>query len=307
MATWTGAALTADELAQLALDKPLIGAAQAGDLITAAASMRWVAGALGDFGDTDRGDTNFPILLAVDRKHHARTKPSGASGTTFSLLFNFGATPPDIDSIFIVGHNLGTLGSTVLTVTVADNNLLTTNPRLLFTSAGIVTDNRIAILGLDDAVNDPSRISDGQYWRIGLTTSVSGLPQFGEIWFSRRRQLFHHSDLPYGDTDEETNTIRAESESGVIFDNTLAEGRSVKKAKIRTKNSDEEAPLDGWWTDAGRGAKGFVWVEKPSTAPNTFQVYKSDGKPRKSAPLQGPFDRVWSINMKEQGPFIAVE
>jgi len=55
---WSGAALSSDELAWAADDKPILGSNAA---MGALSASRWVAGAAGDFTDPDISDSDYPV------------------------------------------------------------------------------------------------------------------------------------------------------------------------------------------------------------------------------------------------------
>jgi len=311
---FSGGPLSSAELANKAADKPIINGRQAGDLTSAV--TKWVVGTItGTTAALDDTDPQFPAKLALDRKHHAATRPDTAD-TLFTFAVSLLEQPTDpinsnkiaVDMIHMMETNFGDLGGATLVFQVADDILHLTNNTTVATlvyASGSDANVRRTILDLDDGTNDPARIVS-QFWRIGITLGASGIPQIGEFWLGRRRQLIHQTQRPATDLNQQSTIIGNESDSGVLQEYTKSVGKAVRNDLIVNNDTVELSDINGWWSDGVRAGRGFTYIEKPETAQDTFHVFKvSDNAKR--LPLVGPVDREFALSLIEQGPHLELE
>jgi hypothetical protein len=291
---WSSESLAAYETAQLALDKPLLAAqmipvspdyakwssfndVQTGDITT------WV----------DRSSTSQPARFAYDGRPGLITTTSGGYSNIMFYSMDFGSLI-EFDSVFIIGHNFGSLGLTVgVTIEVSDDNAFTTNLTTVADFGSPSDDSRMASLSLTGG-----RISS-QFVRLGISNGGSGtiIPELGEIILGRRRQLEYKPQRPYDIYALSEESSITKSPNGVI-------SKTVYSRRGRELTGDLWVTDDTYLADLVtfyRQCRGpFVWVENPNSAPSSWHFMMRDGP--LSIPETNPGLRSYRLVADEQGP-----
>lgn len=291
---YSKAQLSAGDAALLAADKPILCGPNAGAVTGVTA---WWNNVKSFAAGSDQSATSQPARYAVDEYNHVLTYPN-AAGTTWYLLFDFGAAGIEFDTILLVKHNVN---GVTYSVEVADNNAFTTNLEALVNGAVIGTSKRYPSLTLFGG--NGYRYSTVRYVAITFASGGAITPQVGEVWFLRRRQLKFRPSLPYDDRFGQTRRDESETYGGII--QTVARGQPQRRMLDAQWSTYETAYIDdlhAWIYAVEGGNRPFVWFERPTTDPNEAYVFKSSDD-LWQLPLLGPLERRASLRAKEQGPY----
>ena len=297
------AALTSQEIALAAADKPILASTPDPDKLTAGWEVGTVTGTIAGANDTD---ADFPALRAWDGLPGLATRPN-ASNTLFTFVMEH-TTGIEFDAIGFLNHNFDTLGMTALVLQVADDTGFTTNLRTLTTldpSALLTADRRFADLVLFHTGSTPLRYSQVQFMRLGMTLGGAGIPSIGQIVFIRRRQLQLEPNRPWDPTDRQSSVDNFESRGGVISTVPRFKGRRQITANLNPSTSPLVGPfqqdLIDWFDDTEQGTLPWVWVDTPDATPDDFFFMRLP-QPELEYPFVTPFTREFTLRGIEQGP-----
>jgi len=287
----------ATELADLALDKPLIGAN-----VTPRIPERERWNQTGTYAAADDTAAGYPIHRLHDADPEYVTKPDTAATTQYiNLRFT---NPVDVDHIAIgPGHNLGTLALTGLAFEVDRNQdgvFTAVDSCDLVAAFPMSSDNRILQLDLDPGggVGTPQRFTDVEYCRLKMTKGTNFTPEITELIIGSRYQFPRWPNKPFnqnniGDLTETSDP----SKGGGIDKTTFAEGQFILDGEWTLK-SGETTRLRSTWKQM-RGS--LIWCWEPSSAPNSFHMLVRDGD-RLQLPFVGHKTHSFEITGIEQGP-----
>lgn len=304
---WSTADVGATELALMALDKPIISAANA---LYDADAVEWSAA--GSFAGADITLSGYPIARAYDGHTHLQTKPNAAATTQY-LLFNLDSAATDIDFIAIMGHNFGTIGGLTVTAEISDVSTFSgadpSTKEIASWSPGSSND-RLIELELNHSGSGSSnaqRYSTVPYFRLKMTKVSSFTPAIGEIILGRRRQLKHAPNMPWDDKNLSSEVRRTTSVSGVVTQYVFHKGRRELEANFNPHEVTYKDQFETWFkSDAAFGTRPFIWIDEPSTSPEAYHLMVLE--PEFQFPGVGPHERNYKIKAVEQGPhFLALE
>lgn len=293
---YSSADLSANELAWMADDKPLLNAR---NWVRGASTHLWDADGVSTF--TDISASGFPATAAYDSHMHVVTKPNAAATTQYFVV-DYGSEAMEIDCIFILGHNFSSVGGGLdVTVEIADDNAFSSN-MIEIASWSPSSDARLVALDLDHGTGTSQRYSSVRYLRV-IMTGTSHTPEIGELILGRRRQLKHNPIVPWDDGHLRSKVATFESSSGVRTQYVHHRGRRVINARNSltdsTLISELQTMLGG--AESQWGTLPIMWVDQPTTDPNSaYWMYLEN--PELAMPLQGPTERMLNLQLVEQGP-----
>lgn len=299
---WSSIALTAQELSDLAADKPLLGELRAlgTGIVT---SAKWVAGATGTFVDADITDNTALASRAYDGHSDEQTCPN-TTGTGFTFLIDFGAAGIELDGFAIMNHDLFSDGCTGLTLGIADSSNFVTNPATLVSinpSSYLSADRRFFIK-TDHLAGSGRRYTGVRYVRVGLSYGGAQKPQIGELLFARRRQLSWKAVRPYDDEQRRSESTEHEARSGKLLSYVWRRGKRTIRHQFQVPDATEAAKFTGFWDNTYQGARRFIFIENPGTSPNDFNLVRNPTTAELALPYQGPTERAFSLEADEIGP-----
>ena len=292
------AALTAEEIALAAADKPILASTPDPDQLDAGWETGTISGTLA--GATDDA-ANRPAERAWDGLPGLQTLPDATfAANTLVMESSVGI---EFDFVAYLNHNFFTIGATTVTLQVADDTGFTTNVRSLSTlnPAGGSTDRRLADLSLFHTGGTPLRYSGVQFMRLQISSGGSLLPKIGQVILGRRRQLKHEPNRPWDPTDLYSSLDRFESRGGSITDTPRFLGRREIHANLNPDASPHVQDLVDWYAGIQYGRLPLVWFDRPTGAPNDFYFMKMI-EPNFQYPYIAPFVREFNLNAVEQGP-----
>ncbi len=312
----SSAALSASELAHVTAGHPILVASNA--IRDPVSDPRWVNSAAGNYTDDDWTDSQYPTSFLYDGHGHLRSRPAYAqmpyiySGEGYWRL-PFRIDPDtDFDCAAIIGHNLGTIGGSFIVALQVDDRADFATALQIATWTPVTTDRRLSSVVLKHTGTDARRYSGYTYGRVILehNNTDAFLPQIGEVWLGRRRQITHKPRIPYDDASFDGRTIDVETESGAHVSYVQFRGRRTLAASIRTDDTTEIADIRSWFSEADYGMRHFLWIEDPSTPStvnaNTYLMRLSE-MGRLTFPLGGPTHREWTLEALEVPPFLSAE
>lgn len=291
---WSSAALSADELAQMAADKPILGGSQ---VLEDATDAQWRQS--GSFASgSDETDSDWPARRAYDRQDYLQTRPDSSQNTWY-MIFQLPAV--EFDFLAIFNHGMG--GETV-SAEVADDNAFSTNLQEIYsvTAGG----GRIVSFSLKHTGSDALRYSSVDYFRLKVV-GTNILPRLGEIWLGRRRQLDQQPLVPWDEKAKRSSVDYFESASGVRHAYIRNQGQRLMAATFNPHTTTYKDAIENWFSDCDYGGSPFVYCDKPTTSPTDAVVMSLDA-PELVFPQVGPFERNVTIMASELGPnYLALE
>lgn len=322
--TLTGAEIPTAEQNALSNDKPLF---LSRNELRMSTQPRWTTD--GQHGSADSAATGFESFKAYDNLPNMTTKLT--TGVVDNLVhYNFLTnTSAEMDSVALVNHNLATIAGVLggdITVTV---QIDVTSPTPSGTFAEIhspsvtvittTSDPRLLILDLESqAAETPYRFTGRQYWRISFSSAGSdfsttdGQPAFGQLYVGRRRQMGTKANSPFTEFNQISDSKRFTAKSGMKVDQFNNTGmvafprRHVNGFGVGKSGIDEPETLKSVWTDSKQGRNGMIYVEDPSTDPDTHYWMRFSENSFTQTRV-GPLQINTSYSLLEQPPFLANE
>lgn len=318
--TYSTSTKSASEQAALAADKTLFLTRNACRNLTG--SPYWLAWS----GVTStNADTLYEPGWAADGQCDEPTSPALQSPAvdTYDLIFplktSVDGVTNEISAIVLFGHNLNALAralSATLDITVNVGN-----------SSSFVGAPVVAEWVLTGGYHNPPLVSvnldpgftvySGVAWlrvRIESTVAFSGtMPQIGEVFAGRSRQLGRRPDRPFDAKSATSNLARARTKTGAILSyERYAHVGDVKLTYTaydgtdRDTGLDDVATLEAWYQDLRAGAEPFVFIDKPGTAPEEAQFVALDPPERRINFFDINLGEI-SISLIEYPPFLGPE
>lgn len=305
---YAAADITAAEITGSAADAPLLVGTSVVESAKSNAGfeLRWNAD--GNFATADATETANPVTRSYDRHWHADTRPN-SSGTERWLLFKSGTAINfnEFDAAVIMGHNLGANTAT-LSLQVSDDPDVGTNGTEIATwTPSAPTGNnesRLVSVDLDDAANsNPQAFTAVQYIGVKITAAGGFVPQIGEVWLGKRRQMYKRPRMGYNPDASASRTVTATSLTGVKTRYTKSRSGQVLSAQFVTDTAVAASVVTDLWADTNQGTKPFVWIEEPTTAPATARIMLLDSPVLPGGTYLSGRVRTWDLGMTETGPF----
>ena len=290
-------ALSTQEIDDAALDKPLLSGDGAQSRV---AAIEWSDA--GSFAGASLEDASYPTGRAYDRGATTRTRPSTAAATRY-LLFNLATSPPDIDFIAIINHNLGTIGGGA-TVAFEIANGSTFAGAISLASWTPTTNVRLVDLTLGGGNN---RYTTVPYARLVFTNLGASKPEVGEVWFGKRRQMPHWPQHPWEPAHVEgADNEVFDADGGDLVTYQRHGGRFEQSMEMKFATDANAAILTGFWSDCSYGAKKGIVIPKPNSAPTRAHLCAWPGGLPPPAPMT-PSKRRYRLDMREAAPFYSSE
>lgn len=284
------------EQAAIAADKTLFVTKNA--LRSLAGTPYWVAW---NGGTSANADSIYEAVWAADGQADEPTMPALQSPAvdTYDLVFNLDTTVDGnynrISDVAIFGHNLNTLSlamtkTITVSVQIADSSAFTTGLATLatWTLTGGYRDLPLVSVDLASAYT----IYEGAPWlrvRIECTAAFSGtMPQIGEVFAGRSRQLGRRPDRPFDPRSATSNITRQRTKTGSIasyerytYAGDVRLTYTAYDGTDRDTGLDDVATLEAWYQDLRGGAEPFVFIDSPGSAPEEAQFVALDPPERK--------------------------
>jgi hypothetical protein len=269
----------------------------------------------------DDSATNSPASNATDRRASRVTKPTTARLIQY-LALDLGSTfAADVDLAAVIGANLGAIsadGSGTLTVAldVADDSAFVTGKQTVWTQtvAGDTKNQRLVsmvgtVLGLAHTGAAALRYTGARFWRLKISrASGTFIPQIGDLWLGRRRQMRSKPLLPADPDATITNAGEHKAASGPITRYIYSSGQASRPFRWWIVTNAEATDLASWWSESKRG-KAFLFILKPTTAPRAALIMLSSlefSRPV-SATTASDYQRRWEPTFVEQDTFYDLE
>jgi hypothetical protein len=295
------AAVTANELAALAANKPLI---VADNVLRRATAFRWTS--TGVITAPDLSDIDHLPSKAFDGHLDVETFPAVALTTNYYLNFTIPGNEV-FDSLILKP----TIVPSVCTLNVGiDDDPAWGSPIIIHTSV-LNSANRLIDIDLTSGVNGNRRFTDYQNIRLHFTAGAAfACPRIGEFILGRRRQLSSKAWYPYD--------AEAVGSEGSQF---KARGRKRKRhvyAKGFTDvqgtwvvhdgdyGLDDVITIRTLWEECDYGNENVIYIEDPATNPTLalFSEFQNDAELRElRMPKEDVTERRWEVDLAEQPPF----
>ena len=298
---WTSAALSSDEQAWRSADKPLMAVQS---IPVAPTVCRWSE--IGAITSTDRTATGYPTSRAFDGKPHLVTKPDTTVSNNWYLTFDFGKGI-EFDSLFIIGHNFGTLGLLGVTLEIDDGNPnpgdtpdgTFTNTKVVGSITSFPDDTRLIDGVLKHTGSDPLRYSDVQYARLRMAKGSAITPQLGQVYFARRYQLQYKPNLEFDPDNLQIDNDIIKSRGGVKSKYVHSMGEYDLSASFTPDDSSRITDFINFYK-ADYGRRPFIWSYDPSTDSDGWRLMVLESA--LNTPMVNSSQRKISIEATEQGP-----
>jgi hypothetical protein len=273
---YTTGSVSAAELADLAADYPVFLGQQ---VLAAPVAAHWQVGTtVGTIPGSNDTAVGYPVARAGDRSGRLITK-ANATSTAHSLVFQ--VAPCEIDCFAIIGHNWGAGNGVIFVLQIADDANFTTN--LINVRSGIVAANNYNRIALENFAGTDARYANVEFFRLQIAASASFVPEIGELWVGRRRQLSRNVRVP-ADRDRLTTDVRElETRSGNVTRYIRHRAASRRNIGLTATSQTERDTLVDLYRDAEYGTGNVLFWEEPNTDFNKVRVMEM--KPDFSMPF----------------------
>lgn len=292
------AAISAADLAYLAADKPILGY----QAIPVAPTVIWHNSG----STTDRTDPLQPARRAYDGFPGWPTVPTGVSADkTWYLSFDLGVYGVEFDFVALVNHNLGTNhsgGALTVTLEIDDASNFASAISIPVTVTTGASNTRLMALSLKHTGSDALRYSAVRYARLKITRGATNFtPSIGELIFGRRLQMYNKPTVPYDTYAKRDQSEKSETQGGIRYLYTYCKGKRLLSASWRIADATLMASISSWMASASYKSRGFVWIEAPYTAPNSWHLMTADDAAFDMPCDDNPVARNFALTAQEQG------
>jgi hypothetical protein len=299
------AQLGATSRANAAANKPLLVGAHS--LRDVPSSVQWRTSGSWAAGSDGTDTTNGPASYLWDGFVDLRSKPSSAQATWY-LIINHSATLTAFDCIFIISHNLGTLGGVTVTYEVADDNAYTSNLVQVASWAVTTSTKRLVALKLDHTGAGIARqYTSVQYSRLKIVAAGAVTPEIGELILGTRRQLTRKPNREFDPDHLRSYASKFRGGTRKVTSYVEAQGQKILNARFEPDDSTEQNDIRAFWqSDLDMGSHPFVWVPDPESYPE--KAYVMDAPLDFALPDFSVGQVRWDLVSEEQGDqFVALE
>lgn len=253
---------------------------------------RWTT--VGNIASTDETDSDYPVTNAFDRFLHKLTKPD-SSDTEWYLVFRADNTI-DVNTILIGGHNFDQAGAAVTAeVQISDDGSTWAS---LHTFSATTSGKR---LYAETVLN----YMGVEYLRIKITCDLAFTPEIGEFFVGPKQLLDHQPNIPWDDQSLRSQVSRFKPKSGIITTYVFSAGGRFGSMTLQPDSTAEIDLIRNVFKNTNFGTKPFLFVDHPNaTTPNAYWMVMD---PELDMPLQGPSDRLTTINLEEMSPYVSSE
>jgi len=292
--SWGSAALNSNYVTWMAADKPLLlGENRLRDAITA---TRWTASHGFSYADVTAADG--PISYSYDGYTDLRTYSTTAGTAWRYLLFDFSGDSIWFDTIAFIGTNFDSVVSQML-IRIANNSDFSSSLTTIYSDTSVSGDRHI-LTSLYHTGSSPLQYYTVPYLSIGLYATAA--PEIGEIFIGRRTQL---KTSPFGSWDRRhlrNQEALVQAAGGPTTKYVYDRGQRLLRASIQAHETARIGDIETFHRDyIQHGRYPFVWVDQPTTSPNTGGLFITD-QAEFTSPYDGPYRRDYLLSAHEQGP-----
>lgn len=296
---WSSEAISANELAWAADDKPMISSNALYDDIT----VIWVEGTTtGVATDSDDSKEGYPATAMFDSLTGMPSRTVNQSNQ-FTIVIDASSAPISFDWFGVLNHNMDSISATAVVVQIADDAAFTTRLQTVQTnnvSTTLSSDRRFANLVMDVGGATQYRFLNVPYARIQVTCSSNRL-YIGELVLGRRHQQDFQPDVPFDSLNPFGDSGDHESDSGVITRSSKSRGGRRLEALFHHDDTDLQDETLAWWDEIEGGQLPFFYHDAPGSNPMDFYMFLLD-EPRLVYPETSAAVRELSIEATEIGP-----
>jgi len=315
---WTAATISGDEWTAHQADKPCAVGTHCLMDAFAASATGGIWSQAGNTTDTDETASGYPTTCAYDGLgNSSKATAPDAVQTDWYLSFDLSANPIEFDTVAIFAADGPTAidfdDATFVQLEIADDATFSTRheaPLVLSSGAAYAVGTgplslRVFHTMLTHDFPDPKRYSNVAFLRIWVRHNAGLLqPLINELWLGRRRQLLHQPALPWDDRHEISALEGGDRATcGLNPAYTRHRGRAQRTVRAEIGTDAELEVFTDFWADCDYGARSFLWIESPATAPAGYLMVAAGGEPEFNAAKTGPFRRDLELSMIELDPF----
>lgn len=288
---WSSAALTAQQQANYAADRPIL---LGENLLRSATSIKWTAD--GNLASADISAAGTSTSYIHDGYTKLLSAPN-ADAAAHYLCIDLGA-----EYAFDTAVLFGTELCDSVVMAIADNAAFSTNLTTIKTTTTTGFQRRSKLVLNAAAGTTPYKFT-ARYVRFSFASSPNDTPYISEIFIGERRQLAAHPLVPF-DTDSMRSSVNDLTTSdGETTRYTYYRGQRTISANLQTAADPYRADLLNFYRyDITHGTKPFVYIEQPTTYPHVAYLMMMDS-PELAYPWDGPCGRTMSLQASEQGPY----
>jgi hypothetical protein len=263
-------------------------------------SLKWVSARN---SSTDITASGRPTSRLCDGYSHLTSTPASSASSRY-LAIDLGGLY-EFDTLVILNHGTDTENSNI-TVSVSDSALYSGNPTQILTLAphNPITDKRRGNYYWDTGMGPDLKRFTAQYIWVGWTSVMAGTvqPVIGEVFLGRRYQLKHAPEMAGWDPAHLVSSAEDfKSASGITTRYVRYAGQRVWEPVFAPSDTSYIADILSFWADCDYGTEPFLFNDNAYSAPDDTYFMLAD--PELTGPLDGPFQRRFSLKGAEQGPY----
>lgn len=314
MAYSTGS-VSAGNQSAIAANKPLFMVSKtAAGMAQALARSEWRT--TGSFSSgSDQTATGYSTARSYDHFPAVETMPDNSTTPNY-LIFDFGTPGIAFDSVAIVGHNFGSMLTTVsVDIEIANDTAFSSGLRTIGTIASM-TAGRVCWLSLGIPAGASFEAYTGvQYARVKMT-GIDRVPTIGQVVFGTRYQMSQRSNVPYDDQEFHSNVVDFVSQGGHLSRYVRHSGRrdfnlAWTPTGADAYGLDDLTTLRSWFAAIEYGSKPFLFIDQPEAEKHatgiTKQAHYVTASPDLALPAKGPSERSGAFSFSEIAPFVSSE
>lgn len=299
---WSRTARDATDVGYLDADKPMFVAA---NWMRSGLTSKWTADGLN--GSADITAAGAPTSCLADDATE-RTYPA-SSGTTRALNFYWSAGI-NIEALALV--SFAGLSTATVKFDISDGATFPVGPTTITLATwtpGAHT-NRLVAWKLDHLAGGGAfRYTGVTYARLLFTAAGPITPYLGELWVCPSiRQLKHQPTRPYDDGEHDSSFADRKGQNGRTMRYVHYARRRLLHARLNPSITAQQTALQSFWhSDIAGGARSFLWVPRPTSAPQDAPMMFVSEEAL-AFPWLGPAERELNLSAFEQAPdFVALE
>ena len=251
-----------------------------------------------NYGAADGTNASYPVTRTYDGYTDLTTKGTATTDRYFNIYWSGGTS---FDTICLVNCNAVTVGCTYCAVRIADSADFATNMAVV--ADWVPATTRHAFLDLDHSSTVPQQYSNVPYLSIGFSAAgITGPIELGEVFVGCRKQLKTNPFDPWDPQQWRNQEAITQSAGGVTTKYVYYGGQRILKASIGPHETNRINDIVNFYkTDTSFGTHPFVWMDKPTSDPDGFNMMVFD-QDEWTSPYDGPWQRRFQFSAVEQGP-----
>lgn len=294
-------AVSANELAALAADKPLI---LADNVLRRATAARWTL--TGTIAGADVSDVDHPPWMAWDGHLYLGTFP--ATAQTDHYYLNVTLAADEVFDCLFLKHTLVPAACTLDIQACSPNDW--SAPITLWSQA-LTSINRIVRLSLNGAGGANRRFTDFRNFRLHYHAGAAfAPPRIGELVLARRRQLSGKAWYPYDDAPSgglgATYKARGRARKRHRFAGRFTDVKGTWTVHDGNYGLDDVSTIRDLWRECADGDWPVVYIEEPGSNASKalFSEFQSDSDLKElRLERQDVSERRWDVDLTELPPF----